>query len=490
MIKKNKTVLQTDTSDSITYSNAKLWQIACFSLNNGATNLYLAMMGYVSYYANSIAGFSVVMVSFLLTSLNIFDSITDPIVGFFLDKTESKWGKFRPFMIIGNVLLALSCLLLFFTTHLIPRYFRLPYFIVVYALYVIGYTFQTVVGKSGQTVLTNNPEQRPISTYFDSMYIMAAFGCIAFLVSNYLTPKYGGFTSQGLFKEFAIIVMTASGLCTFLAILGIWKKDQKEHFSIGKRKEKIKFKDYFDILFHNKPIRMLILAACTVKFASTVYANTTVGVMLFGIMMKDYSIAGLIGAITGGPTLLVVLAGIRVAQKMGQKKALVAFTWLAIGFQFAMILFLLYGNITQVRFRLTGINQTTLLFVLLFTLLNGCKSVTNNMVVPMIADCSDFEVYRSGKYVPGLMGALFSFVDKMFTALGTTFVGIIVACIGFKKILPQIDDPLTNSIKWATIFMYCGIPIIGWLISLLAMKFYTLDKNKMKEITELNAQKN
>ena len=61
------------------YNEAKIYQIALFSLNNAATNLYLALMGYASYYANSIAGFSVVLISFLLTALNVFDGVTDRI---------------------------------------------------------------------------------------------------------------------------------------------------------------------------------------------------------------------------------------------------------------------------------------------------------------------------------------------------------------------------------------------------------------------------
>ena len=85
------------------YNNAAFWQIGFFSLNNAATNLYLAMMGYVSYYANSIAGFGVVLISALLTALNIFDAVTDPAVGFLLDKTKGRFGKFRPFMLCGNL---------------------------------------------------------------------------------------------------------------------------------------------------------------------------------------------------------------------------------------------------------------------------------------------------------------------------------------------------------------------------------------------------
>ena len=63
------------------YNSAKFWQIGFFSLNNAAANLYLALMGYISYYANSIAGFRVVLISGILTALNVFDAVTDPIVG-------------------------------------------------------------------------------------------------------------------------------------------------------------------------------------------------------------------------------------------------------------------------------------------------------------------------------------------------------------------------------------------------------------------------
>ena len=87
------------------YHRAGLWQIGFFALNNGATNLYLAMMGYVSYYVNGIVGVGVVAVSVILTLLNIFDGVTDPIAGILMDKTNGKFGKFRPFMVMGNMLM-------------------------------------------------------------------------------------------------------------------------------------------------------------------------------------------------------------------------------------------------------------------------------------------------------------------------------------------------------------------------------------------------
>lgn len=465
----------------IVYNEAKFYQIGLFSLNNAATNLYFALMGYVSYYANSVIGFSVVLISMLLTAMNVFDGITDPLAGFLLDKTKGKFGKFRPFMLLGNGIMAISTLLLFGTLEYVPKALQIPYFILIYAAFVLGYTFQTVVGKSGQAVITNNPEKRPLSTYFDSVFIMAAYGGSVLLVANYLVPKYGGYTNIELYHEYMIWVIVISGLCTIGAIIGIWDKDKVENYKHYET-QKVKIRDYFEILKNNKQICMLILAACTNKFAATVYGHATVGVMLYGILMQNYGVAGLIGVVTAIPTLFVVSAGIKVAQNMGQKKALVLFTYLGIAFQIMMIFVLLAPDVNTISFNIHKINGITIVFVVIYVLLNGCKSITNNMVVPMIADCSDYEEYRSGKFVPGLMGALFSFVDKIFAALGTAFVGLVMLVIGYNHRFPQVEDTLTPTIKWTTIFLYCVVPAAGWICSLIFMHFYKLDKKTMKKI--------
>ncbi|MBN2220913.1 MAG: MFS transporter, partial [Vallitaleaceae bacterium] len=91
---------------AIEYQSAKPWQIGFFALNNTATNLYMFFFMFIAYYATGIAGLLVVAVSSVITMSRIWDGFTDPIIGFFIDKTESKFGKFRPFMVLGNAMLA------------------------------------------------------------------------------------------------------------------------------------------------------------------------------------------------------------------------------------------------------------------------------------------------------------------------------------------------------------------------------------------------
>ena len=96
-------------NEATKYNRAKTWQ------------MYLFLMMYVSYYANGILGMSVVFVSTLASSMRIFDGFTDPIIGWLIDHSNGRFGKFRPFLVVGNALLALSMILLYKTTHLVPE---------------------------------------------------------------------------------------------------------------------------------------------------------------------------------------------------------------------------------------------------------------------------------------------------------------------------------------------------------------------------------
>ena len=102
----------------------------------------------------------------------------------------------------------------------------------------------------------------------------------------------------------------------------------------------------------------------------------------------------------------------------------------------------------------------------------------------MTADCADYEVYRTGRYVPGLMGTLFSFVDKVISSLATTIVAVVYAAIGFREALPTAETPYSSAILIATLVCFIGMPVLGWILNVIAMKFYPLTKEKMAEIQD------
>ena len=326
-------------------------------------------------------------------------------------------------------------------------------------VYRVG-TCQCVVTKSAQSCLTNDPELW--------CYMQLVIGAIAAVFAAW-------------------------------AILGLWRKDNVKYFGIGKA-EKVSFRDYADVLAHNRGIQMLVVAASSDKLALNCTSNTAVTMALYGIILGNFALNGSVSAITSIPIALIGIFGIgKIARKMGQKKCLVVGTYGAL--VTAVILGVLialghgggaawptfsltdpstYGNLFKgADWSLFGVA-----FIVVYILMKGFSQLSGNIVIPMTADCADYVVYRSGRYVPGLMGTLFSFVDKLISSLSTTLVAMIYAAIGYTSTLPTQEDPdpYTTGVLVCTIACFLGKPAIGWILNVVAMKFYPLTKERMAEI--------
>jgi Na+/melibiose symporter-like transporter len=133
-----------------------------------------------------------------------------------------------------------------------------------------------------------------------------------------------------------------------------------------------------------------------------------------------------------------------------------------------------------------GINLYTILFVIFFGIGYGAYYATADMPIPMVADCADYETYRSGKFIPGIMGTLFSLVDKLVSSLSSTVVGIAVTLIGLDA-LPTKATPYTSGMNVVVIILFCVVPMCAWALTLWSLKGYELDGERVKEIQAVNA---
>ena len=111
-----------------------LWRIGGFALNNTSTNMYMFLMNYVAYYLGGWVGVGTVMAGSFSMMMRIWDGVTDPVVGLLVDKTNGKFGKNRPFMVIGNIILFITSWILFNVTHMLPMAARFPFFIIISAI--------------------------------------------------------------------------------------------------------------------------------------------------------------------------------------------------------------------------------------------------------------------------------------------------------------------------------------------------------------------
>ena len=188
------------------------------------------------------------------------------------------------------------------------------------------------------------------------------------------------------------------------------------------------------------------------------------------------------------------LLSVRTSQKKGQKASLTRYVSVALISYVGVLALLLISNqqnpATVLSFPFNGggsINLYTILFILFFGIGYGAYYATADMPIPMVADCSDYETYRSGKYIPGIMGTLFSLVDKLVSSLAPTLVAFLFMAFAGLSDLPTDATPFSPGIKIAVIVMFCVIPMIAWLATLWAMHGYSLTGDKMKEIQKVNS---
>lgn len=559
-------------NETVGLNRAKKWQIALFPFNNAATNVYFAFYNYFVYFAlmhltgadqtKAIAGTIISGVLAIAVStftsvfaplMRVFDGITDPVLGGMIDKTRTKFGKFRPYMVIGNVLLALSVILMMVVSRLIPfeggATFRWVLYIVSYIIYVLGYTCQCAVTKAGQTCLTNDPKQRSQFVIWNMVGMIGSIVLINVMAGGVLTneaicPKglliyestaQGALSYDALLLEFASkninydpsiinslnpsstyaynlgaaygvqfynimvpFVIILSAIYTVMAVLAISEKDKPKYWGLSEKPAK--FKDYVGIIKENKEIRWLVVSAGLNKLASTVATSSAVMFLLYGCLMDDYN-----GLFIPFYALCFVFMGVffiwgsKTAGTKGQKRGVAQFTIFAFLFYVGVLVLLcIYDHenpstwLSLFTFKDGKLNITINLYTVLFIVFYGCGygafNCCDNLTIPMIADCTDYETYRSGKYVPGIMGTIFSLIDKLISSLQILLLQLfIVFLVPGLNALPAEGTPYMEGMKLSTIICFCILPMISWLITIFCMTRYSLSGKRLQEIQSVNA---
>jgi len=216
--------------------------------------------------------------------------------------------------------------------------------------------------------------------------------------------------------------------------------------------------------------------------------------MLYGGMMGNYDGLYLpmmiLGYVFSAPFFLLT---VRTSQKHGQKASLMRYVTVALVMYVGVLALLLVWQQGNPAFTLSlftdgklTVNLYTIAFILFFGIGYGAYYSTADMPIPMVADCADYETYRSGKFIPGIMGTLFSLVDKLVSSLSSTVVFLAVSFIGYQG-LPTKATPYMENMNWVVIALFCLVPMAAWALTLISMRGYELDGKRVKTVQAVNA---
>lgn len=469
------------------YRRAKTWQIILVSCTAFVGMSVYSLIGLASYVANIGYGIATVAVGVILTFTRVFDAITDPMLAFVYDKVNTRHGKVRILMVAGWALMMLSLLVMYIWAA--GKGHGIVLFVLLYLLYIIGYTLYNMTSQTLSPLMSTDPKQRPMFGAFNTIFnyiVPITFSLVLYVV---LMPKYGGYTLEFLASA-CLITFAVSSVGIVLTCIGISEADKPENFEgITEKKEKLKLKDMLEVLKKNRPLQCYIASAASDKIAQQTASQSIVTTMLFGIIIGNMSISTQLNTIGIVPSIAFAFIGAAYARKKGNKHTIVVWTRLCIYTSLAMCAFFtvlfMMGKTTAV-----GTAFPLMLgYIVLTILMNGTKMGVTMGNTAFMADVIDYELDRGGKYIPAVVSGVYSLIDKLVSSVSALIATGAVALIGYKQTMPQPTDELTGGVFWMTMALMYGMPLLGWLITLAAMRFCSLDKAEMEAVQMRIAEK-
>lgn len=473
--------------DGVQYRRAKLWQIIMIAASGFVGMGFYSLIGMASYAASIGFGIATVAVGGILTFTRIFDAVTDPLLAFVYDKVNTRFGKVRVLLVAGWLIMVLAVLMMF--SWAAGKGHGIVAFVLLYVVYIIGYTLYNMTGQTLSPLMTNDPKQRPMVGVWSTVFNYVVPISLSMIFYVVLMPKYGGFNLEFLSAVcWVTIAFSAIGLvCT---CIGISEYDKPENFvGTTAKKEKLKLKDMLEVLKNNRPLQCYIAAGASDKIAQQVASQTIITTMLGGIIIGNMSISTTLSTVSIIPSILFAVVGAKYAGKHGSKKTIITWTYMCIYVTCATVLFFVFLHMGGNTRNISAAMPLMVLYVVLTLALNGTKMCVTTGSSAFMADVIDYELDRGGKYIPAVVSGVYSLIDKLVSSVSALIATGAVALIGYRETMPQPTDELTGAIFWMTMTLMYGLPLIGWVITLIAMRFCSLGKEEMVEVQKRIADK-
>lgn len=482
MFGKNKT--SQSEIDGVHYRRAKLWQIILYACNGFVGMSVYSLIGMASYSASIGYGISTIVVGYILTGTRILDAVTDPLLAFLYDKVNTRFGKLRVLLVSGFAVEAVALLCMF--NFMSSKGFGLVTFTLLYVVYVIGYTITNMTAQTIPAIMTNDPKQRPLIGVWTTAFNYLVPMTMMIVLNMVLLPMYGGQYNQAFLSTACWVCIGMGAIGIVLVCIGVSAFDKPENFTgVSKKREPLKIRDMVSVLKGNRPLQCYIVAQATDKLATQTNSQSIINTLLFGIVIGNMGIATTLQAVSMLPSILFAIVGARYAGKFGSQRTIV--TWSTISMVVAAVTVVFFVVIDPRQIAVMG--PMMIIYVILNLALSGSMMCVTTGSTAFMADVIDYELDRSGKYVPAVVTGVYSLIDKIISAFGATIATACVALIGYTASLPQPGDEMTTALFWMTMFVKFGMPILGWLATLAAMRFCKLSRAEMVEVQKRIAEK-
>lgn len=420
-----------------------------FALGIGSQNImYGFVTTYVMIYFTDIFGISAAFAGTIILISGLWDAVNDPLMGVLADKTRTKWGKFRPYM-LASIPAAIMFVLLFTVPDISPAG-KAVWALVTYLLYQMFYTIVDIPIWSITAVMTTNTNKRTAVLTFGK--IAAQLGLILPIVMAPILIKELGGGAKG-HQSLAIIIAAISVL--FIPMIFFFVKERVIPSSNRPSAGKL-----FKVILKNKPLLLLLSSHLIRSIATALLIATLTYFTKYNLGNEEKMMDIMI--LYFGPALLGMIA-IPLLSKVFDKKKLIIVTGLLQVAAFAALFLVGYKKLSNI-----------LIVVGFVGLFMGLIEV---LIPSMFNETIDYSEWKLGTRAEGMVWSTQTLAAKAGTAVGGIVLGTILTDIGYVKNAVQTAAALDGIHITISIVVGCI-----YLISIIPLCFYTLTKKKYKEL--------
>ena len=417
------------------------------------------------FFFTNVFGLTVADAAALMLVARLFDVITDPMMGAIADRTQSRWGTYRPWLIFGAIPLGVVFALLLYTPDLGPAGKRV-YAYALYLLMMVVYTAVNVPYGSLLGVMTDDDNEK---NQFSSFRMVGAYamGFIMLFTFPYLQRLVGG-EPKHQYAVLGVVLGAAAALGTLAC--GLLTKERLKPV----RAEKFSFKPFAD-LFRNKPwIYLTLIGICTNFFNGFRYA--VAAYLMEYCLHGDVTVSGLVINYTVfmmfGEATCMVFGGLSpwFTKKVGSKKK--AFAWAAVICAVSSILFFFIPmNPAWIWVMVANVIVTSI----------GI-GFYSPLLWSMYADVADYATEQNGTSSTGLIFSSGTMAQKFGSAISGALVAMLLGLAGFisntDPITGQTVVTITNDASVQTMIwsLFSLFPAAIALLILLLLRLYPIKK--------------
>jgi GPH family glycoside/pentoside/hexuronide:cation symporter len=451
----------------------KIHEYIGYALGDTASNFFFQMFGiFLIYYYTDVSRIDAGKVALMMLIVRLFDAVNDPIMGLIADRTNTRWGKFRPYILFGAIPYGI-CGYMMFAGPDFSENGKLIYAYITYALMLMSYTVINVPYSSLMGVLSPSSRTRTVASSY--RFVGAFTG--GFLISLFVRPlvKYLGGDNKTLGFQLTMAIFAVVSIIMFWITFGVTRERVKPPAG-----QKTNVKEELGELVHNWPWVMLLIAAVLSTTFMALRGSSTVYYFKYIVGSDDKPLFS-VGPLDFDRTSIFLSTGM-LAQIAGT--IMLGFIARKVDKKYAAGILCTVTALCFMTFYFLPKEQFALLLVV-----NAigylAMGPTSALTWALYGDVADYGEWKFGRRSTGLVFSASLFAIKTGVTVGGFLLPLFLDQFGYVK-PPEGTDftPQTDTAKLGIVLAFSLVPGFIALLKAAALFIYPLNQKQVNEIEQ------